>query len=138
MQRLITPRVPIRVLNAIPQPVAREALCPAEEKLRANDAKAKKLSFLRGWRHHMWQMAYPFGYEATRASEAVPYESGRHAAALYEQECRALGRTINGVVSYTDARRTMSAELRRMIAVERRWCAIKLKQSTAQRLTSKG
>ena len=138
MQRLITPRVPIKVLNAMPQPVAREALCPAEAKLRANDAKAKKLSFLRGWRHYLWQMPYPVGYENKRAAEVVPYESGRHAAALYEQECRALGNSINGAVPYVVARSNMSAELRRMINTERRWCAIKLKQSIAQRLTSKG
>lgn len=136
MKRLITPRVPIRVLNTMPVP--RDPLSETECELRYRDAKVKRLSFLRGWRHQIWGLPYPHGYEGKRAVEVVPYESGRHAAALYEQECRAKGVSINGSVSYADARRKMGLELRRMIDAERRWCAIKMKQSAAARLTSKG
>jgi hypothetical protein len=140
MRRLTAPRVPVMVgyTSVAPIPVPRDASTPAEDKLRKNDPKSKRLSFLRGWRHYLWQVPYPKGYEMTSAHEAVPYESGRHAAALYEQECRAKGFSIKGGVAYAVARREMSVELRRMIDAERKWCAIKLKQGMAKRLTSEG
>lgn len=138
MTRLTAPRVPVGKSTCEVAPVPREELTPAESKLRAADSKKTKLSFLRGWRHHLWQLPYPRGYEGLPAVQAVPYESGRHAAALYEQERRAKGLSINGVMSYAEARRVMGVDLRRMIDAERKWCAVKLKRSLAQRLTSKG
>lgn len=74
-------------------------------------------------------------------AQAIAYERGRHAAALWEYECRSKGTSIKNV-AYRAARAQMGVDLRRMLDAERRWCAMRRPKSLAaqlaKRVTSKG
>lgn len=88
------------------------------------------LTFRRGWFDRLSRMPYPKEYDRLQVPP-LDYERGRHAAALYEHDCRLAGRTIN-IVPYNVARKTMGLALRKMLDEERKWCALRPKKRAVQ------
>lgn len=95
-------------------------------------------TFTKGWQDYLNGVP-PAVIKSTAL--AVAYERGRHAAALWEYECRSKGTSIKNV-AYRAARAQMGVDLRRMLDAERCWCAMRRPKSLAakltKRITSKG
>lgn len=84
------------------------------------------VNFTTGWLDYLATKPPRAEYWAcSHKVSCINYERGRHAAALYKFEQERCGGTINPLVSYKTARKTMSIQLRLMLDEERRWCRLR-------------
>jgi hypothetical protein len=86
-------------------------------------------AFNAGWQDRLLDLPPAKTYETARSGVRVAYERGRHTAMLWLVEVQRQHGTIHNargkLMSYAQARRGMSKELKALIREEQKFCSLK-------------